>query len=316
MGTGVATDPASATDAMVTATGTAGSSGSSSDAESTESDPTTAASTTDDETTTTSSTTYEPEPIECDPGVTQCGVQCVDLQTDPNNCGDCGISCVVANATAACVDGICALGACDVGFADCDSAIANGCEAVADCSPAACMTECGSEGVTDCPDGCNPVCVIPEETCNAVDDDCNGECDEGPLPNCRVSVHRAIGPNGHFYTNDLNATMSGGHTLEAQDYYFLYAEQGPTMQPLHHCVRPSGAHLYTADNGCEGAGALQETLGFFAPKEICGGIPLYRLHNPGPDRHFYTTSAAERDNAVNNLGYVSEGTVGFVWTGA
>ena len=35
---------------------------------------------------------------------------------------------------------------------------------------------------------------------------------------------------------------------------------------------------------------------------------LYRLFHETSRAHFYTTSAAERDNAVNQLGYQSEGT--------
>src|SRR5690606_26555886 len=33
-------------------------------------------------------------PLECGP-LTLCGVQCVDLSTDPANCGKCGVSCVI-----------------------------------------------------------------------------------------------------------------------------------------------------------------------------------------------------------------------------
>ena len=36
-------------------------------------------------------------------------------------------------------------------------------------------------------------------------------------------------------------------------------------------------------------------------------VPLLRAFSPGSVDHFYTTSAAERDNAVAKLGYVNEG---------
>lgn len=42
-------------------------------------------------------------------------------------------------------------------------------------------------------------------------------------------------------------------------------------------------------------------------------VPLYRLYNSQIHRHFYTTSAAERDAAVRRYGFVFEGTVGFVY---
>ena len=41
---------------------------------------------------------------------------------------------------------------------------------------------------------------------------------------------------------------------------------------------------------------------------------LYRLYHATTGAHFYTTSAAERDNAVNQLGYQSEGTACYVYS--
>ena len=38
-----------------------------------------------------------------------------------------------------------------------------------------------------------------------------------------------------------------------------------------------------------------------------GTTPLLRAYNSTSGDHFYTTSAAERDNAVAKLGYVNEG---------
>jgi hypothetical protein len=42
-------------------------------------------------------------------------------------------------------------------------------------------------------------------------------------------------------------------------------------------------------------------------------MALYRLYHATTGAHFYTTSAAERDNAVNRLGYQSEGTACYVY---
>jgi hypothetical protein len=51
------------------------------------------------------------------------------IQSDVNNCGDCGKVCPqsVANGKGACVAGTCQP-ACNTGFADCDEQIENGCE--------------------------------------------------------------------------------------------------------------------------------------------------------------------------------------------
>jgi hypothetical protein len=83
---------------------------------------------------------------------------CVDLLSDPQNCSTCGLSCRYTNAEASCVAGECTLGACDPGYWNLDGIDSNGCE-----------YECGPR------DGSPP----PAETCNNLDDDCDGETDEG-----------------------------------------------------------------------------------------------------------------------------------------
>ncbi len=79
----------------------------------------------------------------------------VPFDTDPSNCGSCGRICSFAHATASCESGDCVLSACDAGFHDLDGLPGNGCEYA--CTPA------------------DP----PTETCNARDDDCDGDVDEG-----------------------------------------------------------------------------------------------------------------------------------------
>ncbi len=74
------------------------------------------------------------------------------LESDVNNCGSCGNRCVALNATATCTASTCGFGACDAGFKDLDPAIA-GCE-----------YQCPGAETT--------------ETCNGVDDDCDGVVDD------------------------------------------------------------------------------------------------------------------------------------------
>jgi hypothetical protein len=262
------------------------------------------------------STSDGPEPMECGELV-QCGATCADLQTDPNNCGDCGISCVIANAEPTCTAGECGLGSCLPGFSDCDGDLATGCEAMAECGAGApCMTTCGSMGTTACSATCEPVCEVMVESCNAVDDDCNTMCDEGPIAGCRIGVHRSNHASlGHFYTIDLTEAQSNGYVLEAQDFFFLYTAATDGLVALNRCLRPSGAHFYTASATCEDAGVNEGALGYMSPDERCGGIALYRLYNSGSGTHFYTTSAAERDTAVAG-GWLYEAVAGYVWAGA
>ena len=264
-----------------------------------------------------SSTSDGPEPIDCG-AMMQCGQTCTDVQSDPSNCGECGVSCVIANADAVCSAGECAMGACLPGFSDCDGEVANGCEAMADCSAGTpCMTACGSTGMTTCSATCEAVCDVLPESCNAVDDDCNASCDEGAMAGCRVGVHRSNHATlGHFYTTDLTEAQSNGFFLEAQDFYFLYAAEVEGLAPFNRCLRANGKRFYTTSDTCEDAGVNEGALGWISPDERCAGIPLYRLYHSGNSAHFYTTSAAERDNAVNTLGWTYETIAGWVWSGA
>jgi hypothetical protein len=80
---------------------------------------------------------------------------CGDTQIDPSNCGSCGAACNLAFAVPGCVLGACTVSSCLPGHSDQDGLASNGCE-----------TSCpGSDGGL--------------EVCDGLDNDCNGEIDEG-----------------------------------------------------------------------------------------------------------------------------------------
>ena len=256
---------------------------------------------------TTTATTDAPAPTAPDPPpdcgpLDLCGVQCVDLVEDPDNCGKCGISCVIPHATAACAASTCAIGSCDPGWTDCDQDLETGCEQVL--APG---------------ESCAPVCQPGNaESCNLFDDDCNGSCDEGAVAGCRQGIHRSVSPTqGHFYTIDAAEAMSGDFTVEFLNFYYLHTAALPGLVPFYRCLKGDGRRFYTTSATCEGAGPLDGpnggVMGHIGTEPFCGAIGLYRLY--GNQEHFYTTSEAERDNAVNNLGYIFEGQAGFVWAG-
>jgi hypothetical protein len=58
-----------------------------------------------------------------------------------------------------------------------------------------------------------------------------------------------------------------------------------------------------------------DTAGYIYPSQVCGSIPLYRLHFVAANSDcIYTTSTAERDDAMNNKGLTYEGIAGYVFT--
>jgi hypothetical protein len=142
-----------------------------------------------------------------------------DLMTNAMHCGLCGRACVFPNATGACVAGVCGIASCAAGFLDVDGDPATGCEYM--CTPSGAGdtcngmdddcdgavdesdpmvgTTCGSStgacmtGIRSCEFGML-VCVggrgPTAETCNSLDDDCDGSTDEStaasPIPGVGV----------------------------------------------------------------------------------------------------------------------------------
>ncbi len=90
------------------------------------------------------------EDVSCPPGTMDCDGECVDIASDPMNCGWCGHVCpaLYEHMVALCVDSYCEY-ECAPGWTDHDGV--SGCEA-------ACMDS---------------------ETCNYIDDDCDEVVDEG-----------------------------------------------------------------------------------------------------------------------------------------
>ena len=83
---------------------------------------------------------------------------CVDLQKDPENCGNCNVQCNYPGIeNAACTNGVCSIGTCKENLADCNNQIQDGCETNIMSDP----KHCG---------GCNQKCN-DNEFCN------NGVCD-------------------------------------------------------------------------------------------------------------------------------------------
>jgi len=111
-----------------------------------------------------------------------CNMQCVDGGSDPFNCGQCGKACSAMHQSATCNNGVCAGGACDPGWGDCDGNPANGCEANLHVDPNNC-TACGMKcGLKNAIDGCSDGCYIA--ACQFGWADCDNNMGNG----CETSV--------------------------------------------------------------------------------------------------------------------------------
>lgn len=123
----------------------------------------------------------------CGPGQMLCGDACVETMTSAAHCGACGRACAVPNATPRCTAGVCGIGSCATGFADCDRGAANGCEVnantdVGNCG--ACGTRCSfPNGAAACIGG---RCAL--SACNTGFANCNAMSADGCETNLQANV--------------------------------------------------------------------------------------------------------------------------------
>ncbi|MSP59574.1 MAG: hypothetical protein EXR72_04390 [Myxococcales bacterium] len=170
----------------------------------------------------------------CYAGFADCNNNPVDgceaaITKDPVNCGKCGQVCPAPpNASAACNGGVCSVGACKMGFGDCDNNIQNGCEAPLDADLKNCGA-CGqacmiANGAGQCQGGMCGIaaCMMPFADCNNLPaDGCETDRSQNPLhcgacgkvcpavangtPGCKASVC-GVGTCNMGYDNcDANA---------------------------------------------------------------------------------------------------------------
>jgi hypothetical protein len=131
----------------------------------------------------------------CPVGQVLCSNTCVNEQTDPNNCGGCGVACSTNNGTPACQFGLCAIQTCNAGFQDCDHNSADGCEVNTKTDP----NNCGGCGAVCSTNNGTPACqfgACAVQTCNSGFQD----CDHNPANGCEVNT-----------TTDTNNCGACGH---------------------------------------------------------------------------------------------------------
>jgi hypothetical protein len=99
------------------------------------------------------------------------------------NCGGCGVTCDLLNASESCSTGTCTLGTCAAGFANCDAESSNGCETALNT-----LTSCGGCGVTCSRPNAGATCssgTCALGTCNSG----FGNCDANPVNGCETPLN-------------------------------------------------------------------------------------------------------------------------------
>ncbi len=175
-----------------------------------------------------------------------------DLASDPARCGGCGIVCDLPHAVSSCAEGRCVIARCQAGFYDVDGEDDNGCEyglcvptnggvercdgldndcdGLVDEEGCECIAEstdvCGiaegrcERGVRACVDGLYGACegaVGPQsEVCNYLDDDCDGEVDNGfdllaDVANCGFCGRACSFPNAAARCEEGDCVMGACH---------------------------------------------------------------------------------------------------------
>ncbi len=108
--------------------------------------------------------------------------------SDPENCGECGFSCAADHADSNCINGMCFMGDCHEGFANCNHNNADGCEVNV------------GEDAGNC-GACDRVCELQYATAACIGGDCvvadcaqdRGDCDGEGFNGCEVDL--TVDPN-------------------------------------------------------------------------------------------------------------------------
>jgi len=227
----------------------------------------------------------------------------VNLLTDPNNCGACGVVCPARDyersASFACVDGACVM-QCLYGYANCDGVLDNGCESILGTNEhcAACGDECDpdrpcNEGDNGFECGCPPGkifcgeagCIDPEsddENCGA----CGNACDPGVIENnayqgCLGGVCKTkcvdpqrwgncdgIASNGCETPlgSDENCMVCGNACGDGQQCQWIYKFPIP---PFLACACPAGQSF--CESGSYGGRPMGDCHDFSSDENACGG---------------------------------------------
>ncbi|HVZ94161.1 MAG TPA: putative metal-binding motif-containing protein [Phycisphaerales bacterium] len=175
-----------------------------------------------------------------------------DLNSDFSNCGQCGYSCYRPHAVMACVAGECVFQFCDEGWADIDGNPENGCETE--------LIDLDMDGwysYQDCDDTDQDVYPGAPERCNTIDDNCDGQNDEGfdlnsDFSNCGMCGNSCERPHA------VMACVAGECVLQFCDPGWADVDGNPS----NGCETPMGGlEAGGRESGAAAIGAKKDSSG-------------------------------------------------------
>lgn len=153
--------------------------------------------------------------LACDAGFDDCNATLDDGCETPldrvNNCGGCGVRCRRDHAAESCPGQMCMIGACDMGWGDCNTDPDDGCE-----RDIRTLTDCGGCGTACTVDRGTPSCstgTCGVSDCDAGFEDCNGvagdgcETRTGTLSDCSGCGDACSFPNGVAACNSRSCEL-------------------------------------------------------------------------------------------------------------
>lgn len=201
-----------------------------------------------------------------------------DIFKNLASCGACGNECSAANGQPSCNGGNCSI-VCDASYDDCNSDVADGCEAplqtdVAHCGN--CQTACVA------PDGADATCVSGQ--CGFACIAGHGDCDLDPLNGCETDL---LG----------NAAHCGqcGHVCDTGACSNGYCEPLPLATGLHgpFAIAVDSTYVYWNDT-VDGLLFRQVKDGATAPEVIAAATAMGRAISVDSARVYYATSTSIR----------------------
>jgi hypothetical protein len=189
---------------------------------------------------------------DCDTNPTDCET---DITTSVDNCGGCGVTCVIPNGVPACKASVCSVGSCNAGYADCNGDPKDGCEtniATDTKNCGACNTPCAISNATA---ACvNKVCKV--SVCTLPFADCDGDgttCETNTSTN--VSNCGGCAGNGGVsctarYPNATGKCVTGGCQIAGCATDFADCNMNPDLDGCEVNLKTSSNSCGVCGNAC------------------------------------------------------------------